>query len=157
MFGRGSFAVSGSVHGVLLLWVALGSVPVERKRSLYEQEIQPFEKKLVWYNLSERLPDVSPTASGEKRPLRARDRSKQTMVSSAKDDHTPTPLIRTPEPPVPVERKLELPNVIAVAPAPKITRPFVPPPVVERKTEEAKIAEPPRVETAVTAKPLPIE
>src|SRR5215470_6303306 len=50
------------LHFILLSWVAFGPrVSSDAKpKSLYMQVIAPHEKKLVWYRLSSKLPDVSP-------------------------------------------------------------------------------------------------
>lgn len=55
-----SFMGSICLHGWVLAWVALGPLPLEPNRPLYEREIQPNEKKIIWYKLSDRLPDVTP-------------------------------------------------------------------------------------------------
>ena len=126
-----SFAVSACFHGGILGWVVMGAgLPhTERPRSLYDQEIRPSEKKIVWYNLREKLPEVSPPeAVADARPPRARLKFDQTIVSGAKDDDRPAQKIFLPEPPPEAAKPVPLPNVVAVAAA-KPVRLFVPPPV----------------------------
>ena len=58
--GSAPFAISLAIHLSALGWVALGprSAPPEKRQSLYEREIAPHEKKLVWYRFNEKLPNV---------------------------------------------------------------------------------------------------
>ncbi len=125
-----SFFVSASFHGCVLGWVALGPGGLsERPRSIYDQQIRPYEKKLVWYNLRDKLPEVTPAdAFTDHRPSRARVKFDQTLVSGAKDDKRPPKMIWTPAPELETPKLDALPNVVAVAPAPKLVRPFTPPP-----------------------------
>ena len=53
------------------------------------------------------------------------------MVAGARDDARPAPLIWAPEPEVAAPKAMPLPNVVAVAP-PKVVRPFVAPPEIQR-------------------------
>src|SRR5712692_9307406 len=83
-----SFATSACFHGSVLAWVAFGGgAPAVRPPTLYDQEIRPNEKKIVWYRLSATLPEISPKdAVEDPRPLRARVKSAQTMVAGVKDE-----------------------------------------------------------------------
>ena len=146
-----SFAVSGCVHGCVLAWVIWGGTGQlrERARSIYDQEIRPREKSIVWYSLREKLPEIAPAdTQPDAHPVRARVKAAQTMVAGARDDARPAPLIWAAEPDVAVPKVMPLPNVVAVAP-PKVVRPFVAPPV---KTVEpppvAPLPEGPRVVAA---------
>ena len=154
-----SFTVSACVHGGILAWVAFSGVAPRPQPSLYDQEIRPYEKKIVWYRMADKLPEISPTDKAAERPLRARVKSNQTLVAGATDDATPGPMIWVPEPP-PVPKPSvpapDLPNVVAVA-APKIVRPFVTPPDLKQREEAPTLPDAPRVETRVDAAPLPIE
>jgi TonB family protein len=143
--GRGwlSFAVSGCLHGCVLAWVILGGTgqPPEREQSIYDREIRPYEKRIVWYSLQEKLPEIAPAdTQADARPARARVKAPQTMVAGARDDERTAPLIWAPEPEVAAPKEMPLPNVVAVTP-PKVVRPFLAPPV--------KAADPP------PAAPLP--
>jgi len=157
-----SFTVSACVHGSVLAWVAFSgpAAPHKPALSLYDQEIRPFEKKIVWYRFSEKLPDVSPSvASADGRPLRARVRADQTMVAAEKDDPTPGPMVWAPEPPPvpkPEPPKIELPNVIAVAPA-KVLKPFVTPPDLIKQETPSNLPDAPDVQSKVDAPPLVME
>src|ERR1019366_1077345 len=125
-----SFGVSGCVHGCVLAWVILGGSgpPRERAQSIYDREIRPYEKKIVWYSLQEKLPEIAPadTQAGA-RAARARVKAPQTMVAGARDDARAAPLIWAPEPEVAAPKEMPLPNVVAVTP--KVVRPFLAPAV----------------------------
>src|ERR1019366_8793380 len=95
-----SFGVSGCVHGCVLAWVILGGSgqPRERAQSIYDREIRPYEKKIVWYSLQEKLPEIAPAdteadARRSQRVPRARVKAVETMVAGARDDARPAPLI----------------------------------------------------------------
>src|ERR1039458_8989532 len=95
-----SFAVSAGLHSWVLAWVILRSAaPPPPPQSIYDQEIRPNEKKIVWYNLREKLPEIAPpTASPNLRPPRARVLAPQTMVAGGRDLPRPAPLIVSPRP-----------------------------------------------------------
>jgi hypothetical protein len=125
-----SFGVSGCLHGCVLAWVILGGAvpPPERAESIYDREIRPYEKRIVWYSLREKLPEIAPSGTrGDARPARARMKAPQTMVAGATDDARPAPLIWAPEPEAAAPKEMPLPNVVAVTP--RVVRPFVAPPV----------------------------
>src|SRR5437660_11157529 len=134
--GAGSFTASACVHGAILGWVAWGPpLPqTERPGSVYDQVIRPNEKKIVWYNLRDKLPEVAPrNALPDSRPPRARVKFHQTVVSGAKDDNRAPQKIWLPEPAVESPKPAALPNVVAVAPAPPLRaiaklKTFIPPP-----------------------------
>src|SRR5689334_11827282 len=81
-----SFSLSGGVHGFLLAWLVIASAMQrwERPRSLYEMEIEPSEKHLVWYSLKTKLPDVSPAEGEDRRAPRAKRKLEQSLVAGKK-------------------------------------------------------------------------
>jgi TonB family protein len=150
-----SLAVSLCMHGALLAWMVLGP-PLpgsERRKSIYDQEIKPGEKKIIWYDLREKLPDISPSdAPLDSQPPRARAKAKQIIVSGPKDEEGATQRIFMPAPEVNTPKPLPLPNVIAVAP--KMTKPFVAPPDVIREPKpKPALPDAPKVAEAA-AKPV---
>ena len=159
---RLSFAGSGCVHGCVLAWVIWGGTgePRERAQSIYDREIRPNEKRIVWYSLREKLPEIAPAdteadARVTQRVPRARVKAAQTMVAGARDDARPAPLIWAAEPEVAAPKVMPLPNVVAVAP-PKVVRPFVAP-VKAEVPPVAALPEGPRVAAEVkTAVTLPV-
>jgi len=86
---RSPWAFMGSLclHTWVLAWVALApAIPPAQTKSLYQREIQPYERHIVWYKLSDRLPDVTPPAAKhDMRPLRAKARFEQNIVAGPKD------------------------------------------------------------------------
>jgi TonB family protein len=143
-----SFLASAGLHGVVLSWMVLGPpLPGSEppRRSLYDQEIRPNEKKIVWYTMKEKLPDISPSDKAEDpRPPRAKELAKQTMVSGEKDDEGATQRIWMPAPEVELPKPLPLPNVVAVAP-PKVYRPFVAPEDVSKPKSSPVLPDAPKV------------
>ncbi len=127
-----SFTVSGVLHSSVLAWVILGGTgqSQERAKSIYDLEIRPNEKKIVWYSLREKLPEITRSNRPDERqpptPPRARAKALQTMVAGARDAERPAALIWAPEPEVAAPKAAPLPNVVKVA-APKVVRPFVAP------------------------------
>lgn len=155
-----SFAVSGCLHGCLLGWVILSGTgqPQQRTQSIYDREIRPNEKKIVWYSLREKLPEIAPAdTQADARPPRARKKAAQAMVAGARDDARPAPLIWAPELEVAAPKEMPLPNVVAVA-APKVVRPFVAPPAKSPgQTSTAALKDAPGVADVKTVLPLPLE
>lgn len=134
-----SFMGSVCLHTWVLAWVALGpAIPRERLKSLYEREIQPYEKHLVWYKLSDRLPNVTPPeARRDARPLRATAKFEQNMVAGPRDTARPPQLIFAPAPEITPAAPLPLPNIVALAPQRPPALPFTAPPVKPRAPERA--------------------
>jgi len=147
------------IHGSLLAWLVLAAStePVERPRTIYEQEIQPYEKHVVfWYNLRDKLPDIKPAEAGkDEKPSRARVKFHQSIMAGKKDDARPPQRIAMPAPAIELPRPLPLPNVLAVT-APRPMRRFVPPPPTQRQPEPAAplLPDAPSLQTDGKATPL---
>lgn len=153
-----SFGVSGWVHGSILAWLALSPGQPRVPRSLYEQEIQPHEKHLVWYSVRDRLPDIGPSSSHKDiRPPRAREKFNQTIVAGAEDLPRPKQLISMPAPEIKLPEPLPLPNVVRVSPPPRPVKLFTPPVEKPIPTQSAAIPEAPRVTPKVDAQKLPFD
>jgi Gram-negative bacterial TonB protein C-terminal len=156
-----SFVASMGLHAAVLTWVMVGPpLPGSEppRRSLYDQEIKPNEKKIIWYAVKEKLPDISPTASKwDPRPPRAKELAKQTIVSGPKDDENAMQRIFMAAPEVTLPKPLPLPNVVAVAP-PKVRKEFAPPPETTPKPKPAKaLPEAPKVASVAAIKPVAID
>ena len=154
-----SFSVSVCLHGALIAWAMLGpplSMPAPRK-TIYEQEIQPSEKKIVWYSLKEKLPDISPTdAPLDPSPPRAQHKANQTIVSGPQDEEGATQRIWMPAPEVTTPKPLPLPNVIAVAPQ-RVTRRFeTPPDIIQPPKPAPALPDAPKLAEALPDKPPPV-
>jgi TonB family protein len=146
-----------------LAWVALGPpISLERPRSLYEREIQPSEKKIVWYKLADRLPNVTPPeAKPNPRPPRARARFEQNIAAGPRDTARPPQLILGPAPEITPSKPIPLPNIVAVAPPPpppRLVRPFIPPPVQTPAPEKASaLPDAPKLAAAPEPKALALD
>lgn len=151
-----SFAMSAAVHGSVLAWVALAPLVPPARPTLYEQEIKPYQNRIVWYNLNERLPEIAP-AQRDTRPPRARARARQNLVSGPHENQRPPQLIWTPAPEIAAEQMLPAPNVVALPPAAGPRRDFVlPPDLAPQKPvalPEAPSVEMARVKTVELAAP----
>ena len=153
-----SFSVSLGVHGSLLAWVALGGVvSAPPPRSLYDIAIRPHQDRLIWYKLSDRLPDIRPAqASADPRPPRATRKFPQNIVAGARDRSRPPQLIWAPAPEVQTPKLLPLPNVVALAP-PRPVRIFTPPPEPVLKPQSAPVLpDAPQAASARTTPSLPV-
>ncbi len=123
-----SFSVSGWVHGSILAWLALSPYRGPRPRSLYEQVIKPNEKRIIWYHVQDRLPDIAPAPGGkDPRPPRAREKFNQTIVAGPADLDRAKQMISMPAPEIHLPKPLPLPNVVAVAPPPRPLKSFTAP------------------------------
>jgi len=149
------FVASGWIHGFLLAWVALSPPKAPSPRSLYEQEIQPHEKHIVWYSVRDRLPDIGPGDRHNQKPPRAREKFDQTIVAGAKDIRGPRQMISMPAPEIRNPDPLPLPNV--VVPAPRPVKPFTAPAEKHVAGITAPLPEAPRVTPPVGATRLPFE
>jgi len=152
-----SFSVSLGVHGSVLAWVALGPVVSPPPHSLYDMAIRPHEDRLVWYKLSDRLPDIHPAqTSADPRPPRATRKFPQNIVAGARDDSRPPQLIWAPAPQVQTPKPLPLPNVVALSP-PRPVRRFTPPPEPARAPQSAPVLpDAPQAAAARTTPSLPV-
>ena len=77
-----SFTFSACLHAFVLGWVTLSPLmPRGSSPSLYDQEIRPNQAKIVWYDLKQHLPEISPAEhSRENRPPRARALAPRVLV-----------------------------------------------------------------------------
>jgi TonB family protein len=138
-----SFTTSALIHGAVLAWVALAPLVPAARPSLYEQEIRPYENQIVWYNLNDRLPDIS-APQVDPRPTRARARSEKTVVAGPRESDRPPQLIYTPAPEIEARQMLPAPNVVALTPAARPLRDFtVPPDLVRPQPAAASLPDAP--------------
>jgi TonB family protein len=145
-----SFSASGIIHGTLLALVVFGNASrdAEPARSLYETAIQPEEKRVVWYHLQDKLPDVrtATPVKAEAKALRATRKFEQRIVAGPKDDGRPPQLVWSPAPEVAAPKMTPLPNVLAVE-MKRPARMFTPPVRVTAPTPSAALPDAPGVST----------
>jgi TonB family protein len=133
------FFLSLCFHGAIVALLALSSATQSAAPpSLYDQEIRPYEHKLIWYSLKNRTPDVRPTSAKKTpRPPRAIRKFDQSLIAGVKEDARPPQKVWIPDAPKVDLAKVKiepLPNLLAVAPAPKRPlRAFQPPPETQAK------------------------
>jgi TonB family protein len=155
------FMGSLCLHTWVLAWVALApAIPPAQTKSLYQREIQPYERHIVWYKLSDRLPDVTPPAAKhDMRPLRAKARFEQNIVAGPKDTDRPPQLIFAPAPEIAPAKPLPLPNIVALAPQRPPALPFTAPRIEPRAPEPTpSLPDAPKVAAAtLEVKPLPLD
>src|ERR1044071_9126768 len=126
-----SFSTSGAMHAAILGYIAFGALwePPRPAQSIYDMTIRPSEKKIVWYHIQEKLPEIrppqtrAPKQSKEPRPLRALKKFNQEIVAGIKDDARPPQLVWAPAPEVAAPKMPPLPNVVAVEQKP-LTKKF---------------------------------
>jgi TonB family protein len=149
-----SFSASGITHAVLLALVAFGrpSAPAEKPRSLYDTVIRPEERRLVWYHLQDKLPDVRSTAAppAHGRPLRATKKFDQRIVAGPKDDARTPQLVWSPAPEIAASPATPLPNVLAVE-MKRLVRPFLPPAAKQPATANPVLPDAPPVAASAAA------
>ena len=152
-----AFAISGTLHAGVLAWVALGSaarLPAPAL-SLYDSEIRPNEKRLVWYDFRQRLPEVAPAAAQQApRPARALVKLEQTIVAGAREDRQRPQLIWMPAPDVEPGRPVPLPNVLELTAGARPVRRFVEPPAPRLPDVRVLLPDAPRT-SAPEAERLP--
>src|SRR5262249_10814698 len=125
-----SFSMSCALHALVIAWLAsLHSYGAEDKRSLYDMQIRPEERRLVWYKPAEKLPEVSPAPDkAEQRPQRVTKKFDQTIIANAHTNSKTEQMIFAPAPEIKMPDPLPLPNVVAIAPPPRPVKQFTPPP-----------------------------
>jgi TonB family protein len=155
-----SFSTSGIIHGAILAYVAFGTMlqHAAPRQSLYDQEIRPHEKKLVWYHVAEKLPEIRPPRpeKAAARPLRATRTFHQEIVAGARDDARPPQLVWAPAPEAPAPKPQPLPNVVAVEQK-TLTRAFTPPPQKTVPMATPALPDAPQAAGLKTDSKLPIE
>lgn len=128
-----SFLASAAFHGGLIaLAIAIsGRLPT---RPVYETEIRPNEKKIIWYDLRKALPDVSSRKIGAAARPRGEIKSPQTMIATSPDGEKSKQLIVQPAPELKLD-EIRAPNLVtSVAPpiAPPSPKRFTPPAAAPR-------------------------
>jgi TonB family protein len=128
-----AFFGSGLVHVLLLLWVAFGTLsrPAEPRQSLYDMTIRGKEKRIVWYRLADKMPEVRPAEAAPKpaakpRPLRALRKFDQSLVVGKREEARTPRMVWAPAPVPSPPKPQPLPNLIAVEEKP-LVKPFVAP------------------------------
>jgi len=154
-FGRSpGFIASALLHLAALMAVALSpAAPPEDSRPIFNQEIRPYQARIIWYNLRQRLPEIKPAEPADSRPPRARILYRQQIVARQIDLPRPPQLIRVPAPEISLVRALKLPNMVVAAPL-KPVRPFAPPPDHVRPPAERPLPAAPQIRDTASPREL---
>ncbi|MBV9505275.1 MAG: TonB family protein [Acidobacteriia bacterium] len=148
-----AFTLSASVHVSALAWVALSPLVPEKRPGLYEQEIRPHSNRIVWYNLQQRLPEISPAdRAKDPRPPRARVHAPQQLAAGRQDSSRPPQLIWTPAPALDAPKVLPSPNVIALARPARPIRAFEPPVAAAPKPSQPVLPAAPELTVAAASR-----
>ena len=179
------FGISMAFHAAVLAWVAISPELglEESPRTLYQQVIKPNEKKLVWYRLQDKLPEVSPLERRDVSRPTATDTKlpQQTIVASQPKAPLANQMIWQAAPRLELQQEVKSPNLLAfdlpkVTPPPERPKPKLFNPPVEKpkpqpatpvlpeapKLEAGAVAQKPnigpdRITAALAAKPKPKE
>ena len=123
------FFGSGLLHGLLLAWLAFGTVSrqtAEPRQNIYDMTIRGQQRRIIWYRLSEKLPEVRPAEKAEpseqapRRPLRALKKFDQTLVAGPKDTARAPRMVWSRAPETVIVKPQPLPIVIAVEQKPLV-------------------------------------
>src|SRR3954465_12617474 len=109
-----SFMASVCLHFWGLAWVAIGhTLRLEPAKSIFDSQIAPNEKHIVWYKLSEKLPEVKPgETKRDVRPPKASSRFEQQISAGVKKSPKLPQLILAPQPELHPAEPLPLPNIV---------------------------------------------
>ena len=160
--------VSLIVHVSAAVWLFMpSSGPASKPQSLYQREIAPHEKKLVWYRFNKQLPEVSPmkpAAAKATRPKAVRATVKHPKQTIAAKSPRPDPakqMILAPGPELKIPRELDAPNLMAFKmpepPAPpQQPKLFSPPPEPAPPAVTPELEMGPEIATQLPAPPAEI-
>jgi hypothetical protein len=128
-----SFVTSVAVHAsiiAILVFIPVGS-HAGPSRPLYETEIKPIERKIVWYKFHENIPNLPATKKiGTAKNPQGRVVSPQIVIATSKDANKSKQFIWQPTPQR-IEQEIKAPNLVAVSPAPR------PPPAATERPADA--------------------
>ena len=161
--------LSLTVHASVIAWLFFvpSAGPRKKPQSLYEREIAPHEKKLVWYRFNKQLPEVSPMkppARKEPRPKPVRatvKHPKQSIAAKSPSHDEVKQMTLAPGPELKIPHELEAPNLMAFKmpepPAPpKQPKPFTAPPEPEHPTATPELEKGPEIAAQLPAPPAEI-
>jgi TonB family protein len=147
----------------VLAEVAFGPAAARRPESLYQREIAPHEKKLVWYRFDKKLPEVSPPKQEpDSQPPGAEVKHPdQTIVARSNRSDAARQLILAPGPELKIQQELDSPNLMAFEtpkppnppPQPKL---FMPPPRIARATEQPDLENGPTLASDNRLEQIPV-
>ncbi len=148
-----SFMSSISLHAAAILGLALipayQDEPAASSRPIYDELIKPSERKIVWYNYRQPLPDVSAAQRiGTFPQPRGLEPSKQAIIATSPHAESSKQIIWRPVPKIEIHQDLPAPNVVLrsataiplPAPPPREYRKFVQPNVQGVRAEQPNVS-----------------
>jgi TonB-like protein len=117
-----SFVTSAAIHACLiaaLLSVHSARPAAKTERPLYETEIKPNEKKIIWYNFREIVPNVPATRKiGTTKDPQGAIASPRIVIATSPDASKSSQFIWQPTPEKKIDREIKAPNLVAVSSPP---------------------------------------
>ncbi len=148
-----SFMASISLHGAVILGLGLipsyQDEPSASKRPIYDELIRPSERRIVWYNYRQPLPDVTAAKRVGTFPKpRGLEPSKQAIIATSPHAKSSKQIIWRPVPKIEIKQDLPAPNVVLrsatsiplPAPPPREYRKFVQPNVEGVHAEQPNVS-----------------
>ncbi len=140
------------VHGSLLLCVLWPGEEFKRSPTAYEQLFKGKEEKIILYQFKEKIPDVKPVQTADRRPPRAEVKiAKQSIVASPKNAPKEKQIVVMAAPEVKEAPKFDSPNLLSLQmapPAPPERKKFSPQaaqPKIEQELARPKVVDAPEL------------
>ena len=140
------------VHGTLLVYVLWPEGAIKPTPTAYEQLIKGKEEKIILYQFREKLPDVKPVQTADRRPPRAEVKiPKQNIVASPKNAPKEKQIVVMAAPEVKEAPKFDSPNLLSLqlaTPAPPNRKKFSPQaaqPKIEQELARPKVVDAPEL------------
>jgi TonB family protein len=140
------------VHGALLSYVVWPEGQMKRTPTAYEQLFKGKEEKIILYQFREKLPDVKPVQTADRRPPRAEVKiAKQQIVASPKNAPKEKQIVVMAAPEVKDAPKFDSPNLLSLQiapPAPPERKKFSPQaaqPKIEQELARPKVVDAPEL------------
>jgi hypothetical protein len=147
-----SFLVSASLHGlVMAMLLLMPTRPPRVNRPVYETEIKPYEKKIIWYNFRQTVPNLPATRKiGSSKDPQGQTVSPQIVIATSKDATKSKQFIWLPTEQKRIEQEIKAPNIVSVKPAEataqkQMAPPSPPQPEPIKAAETAKAEEGPAI------------
>jgi TonB family protein len=140
------------LHGALFTYLLWPEGPIKQSPSAYEQLVKGKEEKIILYQFREKLPDVKPVQTADRRPPRAEVKiAKQSIVASPKDAPKEKQIVVMAAPQVKEAPKFDSPNLLSLQmtpPAPPERKKFTPQaaqPKIEQELARPKVVDAPEL------------
>jgi TonB family protein len=139
-------------HGVLLTYMAWPSGQMKPTPTAYEQLFKGKEEKIILYQFRDKLPDVKPVQTADRRPARAEVKiARQQIVASPKNAPKERQIVVMAAPEVKEAPKFDSPNLLSLQvtpPAPPERKKFSPQaaqPKIEQELAKPKMVDAPEL------------